>query len=154
MTTLVVTLIIIAFLLFFLEVFAPAGVLGFFGACSLIAAAVVAYDTMGIVGSVSILLGGALAAFALFFIQIKLLAKSRFGRTIQHKDQQRAQTTPVGRDELIGKTGTALTTMAPSGKVKIANETFEAASNSGLIDKNATVEVVRSEHLKLIVREL
>ena len=154
MTTLIVTLIIAAFLLFFLEVFAPGGVLGLFGACSLIAASVLAYDTMGIVGSVSILLGGTFAACALFFIQIKLLAKSRFGRTIQHKDQQRAQTSPVGREDLIGKIGTALTTMAPSGRVKIANETFEAASNSGLIDKNATIEVVRSEHLKLIVREI
>ncbi len=154
MTTLVVTLIIVAFILFFLEVFAPGGVLGLFGACALIAAAVVAYDTMGILGSISILVGGSLAAMVLFFIQIKLLAKSKFGRTIQHKDQQRAQTSPVGRNDLVGKTGTALTTMAPSGRVKIANEVFEAASNSGLIDKNATVEVVRSEHLKLIVREI
>ncbi|QXD24121.1 hypothetical protein F7C95_19810 [Opitutia bacterium ISCC 51] len=154
MTTIIVTLIIVSFILFFMEVFAPGGVLGFFGACALIAAAVLAYDTMGLFGSISILVGGTLAAIALFFIQIKLLAKSRFGRTIQHKDQQRAQTSPVGRNNLIGKTGIALTTMAPSGRVKIANETFEAASNSGLIDKNATVEVVRSEHLKLIVREI
>ena len=154
MTTLIVILIIASFIFFFLEVFAPGGVLGLFGACALIAASVLAYDTMGFLGSISILVGGTLAAIALFFIQIKLLAKSRFGRTIQHKDQQQAQTSPVGRDDLIGKTGTALTTMAPSGRVKIANETFEAASNSGLIGKNAMVEVARSEHLKLIVREI
>ena len=128
--------------------------MGLLGACSLIAASVLAYETMGILGSTAILVGGGLLAFALFFIQIKLMAKSKFGRTIQHRDQQRAQTKPVGRDDLVGKTGTALTTMAPSGKVKIAHETFEAASNSGLINKNATVEVVRSEHLKLIVREI
>ena len=154
MTSLVIALIIVAFLLFFLEIFAPGGVLGLLGACALIAASVLAYDTMGIVGSSVILVGGGLLAFALFFIQIKLMAKSKFGRTIQHRDQQHAQTAPVGREDLVGKTGTAMTTMAPSGKVKIANETFEAASNSGLIDKNATVEVVRSEHLKLIVREI
>ena len=154
MTSLVIALIIIAFILFFLEVFAPGGVLGLLGACALIAASVLAYDTLGFVGSAAILVGGGLLAFILFFIQIKLLAKSKFGRSIQHHDQQRAQTTPVGREDLVGKTGTALTTMAPSGKVKIANETFEAASNSGLINKNATVEVVRSEHLKLIVREI
>lgn len=154
MTTLVIALIVIAFLLFFLEVFAPGGVLGLLGACSLIAASVLAYDTLGFVGSAAILIGGGFAAFVLFFVQIKLMAKSKFGRSIQHQDQQLAQTNPVGRDDLVGKTGIALTTMAPSGRVKIDNETFEAASNSGLINKQATVEVVRSEHLKLIVREL
>lgn len=154
MTSLVITLIVVAFLLFFLEVFAPGGVLGLLGACSLIAASILAYEPLGFVGSAAILAGGGLLAFALFFIQIKLMAKSRFGRTIQHRQQQKSQTTPVGRDNLVGQKGTALTTMAPSGRVKIANETFEAASNSGLINKNATIEVVRSEHLKLIVREI
>lgn len=154
MISLVITLIVVAFLLFFLEVFAPGGVLGLLGACSLIAASVLAYEPMGFVGSAVILAGGGLLAFALFFIQIKLMAKSKFGRTIQHRQRQTSQTTPVGRDDLVGQTGTAMTTMAPSGRVKIANETFEAASNSGLINKNATVEVVRSEHLKLIVREI
>ena len=154
MTTLVTTLIIIAFLFFFLEIFAPGGILGFMGACSLIAAAVVAYDTMGIVGSVSIIAGGIIVGFILFFVEINLLTKTKFGKRIQHHQQQTAQTAPVGRDELVGKTGTVLTRMAPTGKIKIDNETFEAASNSGLINKDATIEVVRSEHLKLIVKEI
>jgi membrane-bound serine protease (ClpP class) len=154
MTTLIISLIVVALLLFFLEIFAPGGVLGFMGACSLIAAAVLAYDTMGILGSMSIVGGGIMAGFVLFFVEINVLTKTKFGKRIQHHDQQTAQTVPVGRPELVGKTGQALTTMAPTGKVRISNETFEAAANSGLINKNATIEVVRSEHLKLIVKEI
>ena len=154
MTTLIISLIVVALLLFFLEIFAPGGVLGFMGACSLIAAAVLAYDTMGILGSMSIVGGGIMAGFVLFFVEINVLTKTKFGKRIQHHDQQTAQTVPVGRPGLVGKTGQALTTMAPTGKVRISNETFEAASNSGFINKNATIEVVRSEHLKLIVKEI
>ena len=36
----------------------------------------------------------------------------------------------------------------------IDNQTFEAASEGGLIKQDATVVVVRSEHLKLIVKEI
>lgn len=154
MTPLIITLIALALLLFFLEVFAPGGVLGFLGAVALVAAAVLAYDTLGIYGSVGILAGGSVLAVILFFVEIQILSKTRFGRSVQHRGSQPAQTKPVGRMDLVGKTGTALTTMAPSGKVKIGKEVFEAASNSGLINKNATVEVVRSEHLKLIVKEI
>ena len=92
--------------------------------------------------------------FALFFIEIKLLTKSPLGKRFQHQSQQKAQTPAVGRPDLVGKTGIALTTMAPSGKVSIAGEIFEAASVGGLISKDATVEVVRAEHLKLTVKEI
>ena len=154
MTTTVISLLIFAFILFFLELFAPGGILGLIGVISLVAASIMAYETMGILGSAGILLGGVLIGLALFFIEIKLLKNSPFRKDFQHDNCQIAQTNPVGRAELVGQKGIALTTMAPSGKVNVENEVFEAASNSGLIKKNATVEVVRSEHLKLIVKEI
>ena len=154
MTTLVLTFIILAFVLFFLELFAPGGILGLMGVISLVAASILAYETMGIIGSAGILVGGTVIAIALFFLEIKLLKVSPFAKDFMHGDRQTAQTRAVGRPELVGKQGTALTTMAPSGKVNVGNEIFDAASNSGLIKKNATVEVLRSEHLTLIVKEI
>lgn len=154
MTALVITFLVLALVLFFLEIFAPGGILGLFGALSLLVAAILAYDTLGVLGSAGILIGGTVLGFGLFFLEIRLLAKSPFRKEFQHSHRQMAQTKAVGRPELVGKTGIVLTTMAPSGKVKIDNEIFEAASNSGLINKNAAIEVVRSEHLKLIVKEI
>lgn len=154
MDSLVITLIVLAFVLFFLEIFAPGGILAVFGGISLIAAAILAYEDLGILGSSGILLGGTILGFAMFFLELRLLEKSPFAKQFIHGNQQKAQTVPVGRPELVGKTGLALTTMAPSGKVRIENEIFEAASLGGLIDRNATVEVVRSEHLKLVVKEI
>lgn len=154
MTTTVIFLLIFAFILFFLELFAPGGILGLLGVISLVGSSIMAYETLGILGSAAILLGGLLLGLALFFIEIKLLKVSPFRKDFQHADRQTAKTNPVGRPELVGQQGVALTTMAPSGKVNVENEVFEAASNGGLIKKSTTVEVVRSEHLKLIVKEI
>ncbi|MCZ6674208.1 MAG: hypothetical protein O7C75_14860 [Verrucomicrobia bacterium] len=154
MPSLVLTFLILALVLFFLEIFAPGGILGVFGAISLVVASILAYETMGILGSAGVLIGGAVLGFGLFFLEIKLLVKSPFGKQFQHSGRQKAQTSSVGRPGLVGMKGTALTTMAPSGKVSIAKEVFEAASIGGLINKNAIIEVVRSEHLKLIVKEI
>lgn len=154
MTSIVITCIVLAFVLFFLEIFAPGGILAVFGGIALIAASIMAYEDWGILGSTGILLGGSVLGFAMFFLEVKLLAKSPYGKEFMHSDRQMAKTRSVGRPELVGKSGIALTQMTPSGKVKIDNEIFESASSSGLIEKGATVEVVRSEHLKLVVKEL
>lgn len=154
MITYVVALIVVALLLFFMEIFAPGGILGAMGAIALIFAAVLAYEDWGMLGSAGILLGGTVAGVLLFFLEIRLLARSPFGKQFQHRQTQKAQTKPVGREDLAGKRGRVLTTMAPSGKVMIDNQTFEAASEGGLIKQDATVVVVRSEHLKLIVKEI
>lgn len=154
MTSIVITCIVLAFVLFFLEIFAPGGILAVFGGIALIAASIMAYEDLGILGSTGILLGGSVLGFAMFFLEVKLLAKSPYGKEFMHSDRQMAKTRSVGRPDLVGKSGIALTKMTPSGKVKIGNEIFESASSSGLIEKGATVEVVRSEHLKLVVKEL
>jgi membrane-bound ClpP family serine protease len=154
MTSIVITCIIVAFVFFFLEIFAPGGILAVLGGVSLIAASVLAYEDLGIIGSTAILLGGSVLGFGMFFVEVKLLAKSPYGKEFLHSDRQMAKTPSVGRPDLVGKTGVSLTKMAPSGKVKIDNEIFEAASSSGLIEQGATVEVIRAEHLKLVVKEL
>ncbi len=154
MTSIVVALIILALVLFFLEIFAPGGILGVMGAAALVVAAILAYEELGMLGSVSILFGGVLAGILLFFLEIRLIARSPFGKQFQHHHTQKAQTKPVGEKGLVGQRGRVLTTMAPSGKVLINNKSFEAASEGGLIKQNATVEVVRSEHLKLIVKKI
>jgi membrane-bound serine protease (ClpP class) len=154
MSSIVITLIIVAFVLFFVEIFTPGGILASFGAMSLFSAAVLAYPDLGILGSAGILIGGTILGFGMFFLELRLLEKSPFAKQFIHSNRQTAQTQPIGSPDLVGKTGLALTTMAPSGKVKVENEIFEAASLGGLINKNATVEVVRSEHLKLVVKEI
>ncbi|PKQ64893.1 serine protease [Labilibaculum filiforme] len=46
---------------------------------------------------------------------------------------------------LIGKTGTVLSVLRPSGKVFIENQIYDAKSEDGFIDKDTLVEVIRFE---------
>ncbi len=46
---------------------------------------------------------------------------------------------------LIGKTGTAVSVLRPSGKVFIDNQIYDAKSEDGFIDKDTLVEVIRFE---------
>lgn len=44
--------------------------------------------------------------------------------------------------ELIGKTGVAFTNLRPSGKVEIDDETYDAKSEIGFIEKGQKVKVI------------
>ncbi|WP_442913397.1 NfeD family protein [Labilibaculum sp. K2S] len=46
---------------------------------------------------------------------------------------------------LIGKTGTVLSVLRPSGKVFIENQIYDAKSEDGFIDKDTLIEVIRFE---------
>ncbi len=57
--------------------------------------------------------------------------------------------------ELIGKVGTASTTLRPSGKVEIENETYDAKSEIGYIEKGEKVKVIdyRSGQVYVMIAE-
>jgi membrane-bound serine protease (ClpP class) len=46
---------------------------------------------------------------------------------------------------LIGKTGTVVSVLRPSGKVFIDNQIYDAKSEDGFIDKDTLIEVIRFE---------
>ena len=46
---------------------------------------------------------------------------------------------------MVGKTGTAMSVLRPSGKVIIDNQIYDAKSEDGFIDKEAEVEVIKFE---------
>jgi len=54
-------------------------------------------------------------------------------------------------NELVGKTGYAVTFLRPAGKVKIGEDIYDAISEFGLIDKDAEIKVVRFENSQLVV---
>jgi membrane-bound ClpP family serine protease len=59
--------------------------------------------------------------------------------------------TVVGPQALVGASGTALSPLAPTGRVRVNNETWTAQSVSGLLPPGAPVHVVRVEGVRLMV---
>jgi membrane-bound ClpP family serine protease len=58
---------------------------------------------------------------------------------------------PVGTEALVGADGTVLSALAPTGTVRVNNETWTAQSLSGPLPAGAPVHVVKVEGLRLLV---
>jgi len=54
---------------------------------------------------------------------------------------------------LVGKIGTAMTVLRPSGKIMMDNEMYDAVSNQGFIEAGREVKVVKFENMQLYVEE-
>jgi membrane-bound serine protease (ClpP class) len=93
---------------------------------------------------VSVLLG---VIFALWATK-KLLTTTAFGN-LSLKSEQLTREGFIGveteQKNLIGEIGTAHTVLRPSGKVMINEKLYDAKSEYGLIEKGASVRVIRYE---------
>jgi len=148
-------------LLMVLEAFVPSGgILGLGAMASAVAGIVFLfkYDTMwGAIGS----LGTVILGPMVFMGAINMLPNTKFGRTMvgdsgeeiaQRKaDLNRKQRGE--REELMGKEGTALTDMRPSGVVEIDGHRHDAISRGEIVDKGQVIRVSGVDGLTIEVRK-
>jgi membrane-bound serine protease (ClpP class) len=150
----IIGVIVIALVLFFLEIFMPGGVLAMIGAVLVLVAAFMAYPEFGAIASLLILLCSTVLGIGLFFLEVRLLKSTRFGRQFMLESViSGTSNQTLADDSVVGRAGTALTTMNPSGKVEVEGESYTASSMSGLLEKGASVSVVRVDQFKLIVKK-
>jgi membrane-bound ClpP family serine protease len=146
-----VSLLLIALVLFFLEIVLPGGIIGAIGGLLLLVASVLIYFDHGLMAASLTLIGGLLLGALLFFIEIRMISKSPLGN--QFKLMTTIDSAAVAEQpaSLVGKTGITLTTLAPGGTVRIEGTDYQAASADGLLPRGTPVRVVRRETFKLIV---
>ena len=124
------------------------------GAVLVLVAAFLAYPDYGLVSSMVIILGSAALGMFMFFLELRLLQNTRFGRQFKLESAITGTSNqPVADDSIVGQAGTALTTMSPSGKVEVEGKTYTASSISGLLEKGTPVEIVRVDQFKLVVKK-
>jgi membrane-bound serine protease (ClpP class) len=107
--------------------------------------------------ALSTVLGGSIAGIGLaIYLSQKLFTvkTGRFSHLSLHQSL-RNEEGYVGIDPdlllLKGKTGFSVTVLRPSGKVNIEGKVFDAVSETGMIDRDATVIVTRVEAAQLYV---
>ena len=152
--TLIIGLLITAFILFFFEIFLPGGVLAVIGGLVLLSACAVTYSEYGVVWAVTMLILGMLGALVMFFLEIRLISHTRFGQQFALKSTIAAKLNPRADEALVGKEGLALTTLAPTGKIRLDDKTYVAQTEDGFLEKGHAVKVVRIETFKLIVTRI
>lgn len=152
--SLVILFFSIGLILLFLEVIIPGGILGIIGAISLFIGCISSFVLLGTTQGL-IAIGIALVAGgSVFYIQFKILPKTRFGKRFFLKNEISASSNSLQENarDLIGKTATSVTVLSPTGYVIIDGKTFEASSQSGQIPKDTELEVTAATPFQLTVR--
>lgn len=151
--TLILLLSIIGIVAILAELVLPGGILGVIGIGLLVAAVVVTFAkfgaTAGIVASVLLLifcfvvLGWWMKYFHRLPLTRKLILQNESGEEDEKKEE---------RNSLLGKSGTTLTDLTPSGRVKIDGQKIDVIAESGSIGVGVDVTVVAVRGPSIVVR--
>lgn len=153
MTT-IVLLFVTGALLLTAEIFLPGAIAGIVGGCALLAGAVLAFVDYGSgIGGLATL-GAVALVGVMLYVELVWLPRTRFGRALVVQATVGGQSQPpVASADVIGKTATALTTLAPSGVVEIAGQRYEAYCRSGHAVRGALLTVVGLDTFRVIVSD-
>ena len=142
-----------------LEVFIPsAGILGFLSLSAIVTAIVLAFSFGGTTAGFLFLGIAAISLPATVIMAFKWLPNTPFGRRLMLGTPKGKEVLPdddprIASESLIGTRGTAKSAMLPGGTIAIAGVTYEAVSESGAIDPDDVVTVVRIRNNRLVVQK-
>lgn len=153
--TAIIGFVVAALVLVFFEIILPGGILGVLAALCVLVATWLGFDEYGALGGIGIFVGTCITVAVAAFIEFKLLAKTSLGKAFFLKASVTGHSNESPADEsIIGKEGTALTRLNPSGKVAIEGQSYEAYSQDGYIESGEFITVVKKDNFKLIIRKL
>jgi membrane-bound ClpP family serine protease len=152
--TLIIFLFALGIFLFAVEVLVPGGILGIAGGVLLLAGCILSFVRYGSTGGLLAVVASILVGALVFFIEFKILPKTRIGKRFFLSREITATATALQNDarDLVGKAALSATVLSPSGYVEIGGKRYEAVSQSGLISQGAELIVVDANAFQLTVR--
>lgn len=134
------------------EVFLPGAIMGIIGGVIMLVGCVIAFSRFGIDGgSIAVAVAVALVGLT-FYLELVLLPKTRFGKKMFLTSAVTGTSQPPPAPaSIVGRVAEALTTLSPSGYVRVDGKQYEAQSQDGLVPKGAVVKVVGIDQFTLKV---
>jgi len=138
------------------EVFVPSG--GLISACAFLCVAgglLIFFRHSAVMGVVGVVVAAVMIPSVLVGAY-KTLPKTRFGKSVMLSPSEREQgdaipDTPQLK-EMLGAVGVVLTPLRPVGMCNFSGRRVECVAESGYVDKNKGVKVIRVEGTQLTVR--
>jgi membrane-bound ClpP family serine protease len=151
--TAIVVVFLIGIALLAADVFVSSFVLAVLGGMAMLGGCVLAYRQHGALAAgvaavvALLLLGGAV------YVELVLLPKTPLGRglVVQSTDHATSQPPVALAVTVVGKSAEALTTLAPSGYVRVEGRRYEAFCQTGHVTKGDALRVVGVDNFRLIV---
>ena len=148
----VVTLILVGAALLLLETVLPGMIAGIAGFGCLVAGVVVAYLNFDARTANLVFLAVVVGLVAGALCWFKFFPDSRFGKLFI--SQQTVGDIGTEKPELLDQTGTALTTLRPSGTAVINAKRVDVVTEGPFIERGSPVKVVAVEGARVVVRAL
>jgi membrane-bound serine protease (ClpP class) len=153
---LILCLLLVGVLLLGSEIFLPSGLIGAIGGICLIGGIALAYQGYGPLGGLIAGFASLVATLLVIFVSLKVLPRTRAGQKMFNVSASSGTAVDTGSAtsvDLIGKSGTALTTFAPTGLAEIEGRQYEAASLDGLLSPGESLVVAGRDSYKLLVKK-
>ncbi len=149
----VILLFLLGVLLLAGEVFMPGAVLGTVGAIAMAVGCVVSFLQFGAWGGTLATGIAAILLGAMLYLELVWLPKSRLGKNMVVQSTSGTVSQPAVADlqAVVGKNAEAITTLAPSGYVRVDGRRYEAFSQTGHVAKGTSLRVVGVDNFRLIV---
>ena len=147
----IVGLLALGYILLFLEVFVPGGVLGVLGALAMIYACYLAFGLSAAWGVAAVGLSLVVAAVA-----VRLVVRSRIGRKLVLEDRgvRDWKAAEGGLEALVGREGRTLTTLRPAGMAEIDDHRIDVVADSEFLAAGVAVRVCEVEGNRVVVEAL
>ena len=154
-TTTIIALVIGGFILMFVEVFLPGGVLGLLGGVALVCGILCGFIFKGPAwGTVLFVVSGLLGLVG-FWLWMKFFPKTPVGRRlVLDRDARTWKGTDASRQDLTGKDGIAHSTLRPAGTALIGGVRVDVVTRGELIDAGTKIKVIVVEGNRVVVTAL
>jgi len=123
---------------------------GIIGLLCLVGGVVVAYTDLGVRTGNTVLLITLAGLIVGWIAYLKYFPQSRAARMFISEGT--VGNIDAGQPSLIHQTGSALTTLRPSGTAIINGRRVDVVTEGGMIDKGAAVKVIAIEGMRTVVR--
>ena len=152
--SIIIGLVILGVVLIGFEIIVPGGILGLFGGISMLGACALTYKDYGVFPAVGLFIVCLFLALIEVITFFKVIPNTKIGKQLfLNKTVDEKSTHSLGDENIIGKKGITLTTLAPTGIVLIDDNEFEAFSKDGLIPKDQNVKVVGRDNFRILVKQ-
>ena len=141
-------------LLICIEIFIPGGIVGAFGAVSLVMSFWLAFTRIGSAFGTYFVTGGLVLLLAAIYFSIKKFPHSTAGRKmLLAGDEKSFKATEADLELLKDKAGIAHTTLRPSGIGVVDGQRLSVVTEGNFLEKGTPFSIIRIEGNKIVVRE-
>ena len=151
----IILLLLVGFLLVFVELFIPGGIVGLIGAVLMTIAVWLCFEQYGPHQGIAVLFISILATITLVIFFFKRLPHSTVGQWIilgeENSKEKGYHSDSFLKEELLGKEGISESKLRPAGIAQIEGKRFDVVTEGDFIEPNNRIRVIQVDANRIVV---